>query len=65
MRLTIAHAAAVLPLRQFGKLRLPLVALMIGSMSPDYAYFLPGDLDRVDTHSFAGLFYFCWPVSLA
>ena len=38
---------------------------MIGSMSPDYAYFLPGDLDRVETHSFAGLFYFCWPVSIA
>jgi Domain of unknown function (DUF4184) len=62
---TISHAAAVLPLRQFGRLRLPLVALMIGSMSPDYAYFLPGDLDRVETHSLAGLFYFCWPVSLA
>ena len=38
---------------------------MIGSMSPDFAYFLPGELDRVDTHSIAGLFWFCWPVSLA
>jgi hypothetical protein len=62
---TISHAAAALPLRSLGKLRLPLSALMIGSMSPDYAYFLPGDLDRVETHSLAGLFYFCWPVSIA
>jgi uncharacterized protein DUF4184 len=58
---TISHAAAVLPLQ---KTRLPLAALMIGSMSPDFAYFLPGDPDRIFTHSFAGLFWFCWPVSL-
>jgi hypothetical protein len=59
---TISHAAAVLPLR---KLRLPLAALMIGSMSPDFAYFVPGDPVRVQTHSIAGVFWFCWPVSLA
>jgi hypothetical protein len=62
---TISHAAAVIPLRSFGRLRLPLAALMIGSMSPDFAYFLPGEFERVETHSFAGLFWFCWPVSLA
>jgi hypothetical protein len=39
--------------------------MMIGSMSPDFAYFLPGELDRVETHSIAGIFLFCWPVSLA
>jgi hypothetical protein len=61
---TISHAAAAIPLRRFGKFRLPLAALMIGSMSPDFAYFLPGDLDRTDTHSIAGLFWFCWPVCL-
>jgi hypothetical protein len=62
---TISHAAAAIPLRNLGKFRLPLSALMIGSMSPDFAYFLPGELDRVETHSLAGLFYFCWPVSIA
>ena len=64
MPFTISHAAAVLPLRGFGKFRLPLAALMIGSMSPDFAYFLPGDLERVDTHSIAGVFWFSWPVSI-
>jgi hypothetical protein len=63
---TISHAAAVLPLRRLTKGALPLAALMIGSMSPDFAYFVPGDAtDRVETHSFAGLFWFCWPVSIA
>ncbi len=62
MPFTISHAAAVLPLQ---KSRLPLAALMIGSMSPDFAYFVPGDPDRMFTHSIPGLFWFCWPVSLA
>jgi hypothetical protein len=59
---TISHAAAVLPLQ---KTRLPLAALMIGSMSPDFAFFLPGEPLREDTHSIAGIFWFCWPVSIA
>jgi hypothetical protein len=63
---TISHAAAVLPLRKLGKARLPLAALMIGSMSPDFSYFfMPGDIERLATHSIAGLFWFCLPVSLA
>ena len=62
MPFTISHAAAVLPLQ---KTRLPLAALMIGSMSPDFAYFLPGEPLRELTHSIAGIFWFCWPVSFA
>lgn len=65
MPFTISHAAAVLPLHRWRKARLPLAALMIGSMSPDFAYFLPGNPDRMFTHSIAGIFWFCWPVSLA
>lgn len=62
---TISHAAAVLPFRKLSNVHLPLAAMMIGSMSPDFAYFLPGEFDRVDTHSIAGVFWFCWPMSLA
>jgi len=60
MPFTISHAAAVLPLTRTG---LPLAALMIGSMSPDFAYFVedgPGLL----SHSIPGLFKFCWPLGL-
>ena len=65
MPFTISHAAAALPLHKLTRTQLPLAALMIGSMSPDFAYFLPGDPDRLVTHNIAGLFWFCWPASLA
>lgn len=64
MPFTVSHAAAVLPLRRLGKGRLPLAALMVGSMSPDYSYFLPGDLALIPTHTFSGLFWFCLPAGL-
>jgi hypothetical protein len=65
MPFTVSHAAAVLPLRGLGKGRLPLAALMFGSMSPDFSYFLPGDLAVLPTHTFTGLFWFCLPAGLA
>ena len=61
MPFTVSHAAAVLP---FKNSRLPLAALMIGSMSPDFAYFLPGGLSRVSSHSLEGIFLFCLPAGL-
>jgi hypothetical protein len=62
---TISHAAAVLPLQRITRSRVPLAALMIGSMAPDFAYFLPVSVARTSTHDFDGLFLFCWPVGLA
>lgn len=62
MPFTISHAAAVLPLR---KTRLPLAAMMVGSLAPDFAYFLPFGLERVSTHDLQGILLFCWPVGLA
>jgi len=64
MPFTISHAAAVLPLHARGKTRLPLAALMIGSMSPDFLYFLPWDTGLM-VHNFPALFWFCWPAGLA
>ena len=66
MPFTVSHAAAALPIHSLARRRLPLAALMIGSMSPDLAYFLPGQpLSRMETHNIPGLFWFCWPVSFA
>jgi hypothetical protein len=62
---TISHAAAVLPLERYTRNRLPLAALMIGSMAPDFSYFMPVALARSSTHDLDGLFFFCWPVGLA
>jgi membrane-bound metal-dependent hydrolase YbcI (DUF457 family) len=61
---TVSHAAAVLPLQSFGKHKLPLTALMIGSMAPDFGYFFSHEASRALTHSFLGLFIFALPVGL-
>jgi hypothetical protein len=63
MPFTLSHAAAVLPLYGLSKSRLPLSALVIGSMAPDFAYFTPLDFGLA-SHSIAGLFWFCWPAGL-
>ncbi len=62
MPFTVSHAAAVLPLHRHT--RLPLTALMVGSMAPDFGYIFSYEASRQLTHSFAGLFIFCLPVGL-
>ncbi|QHJ06197.1 DUF4184 family protein [Hymenobacter busanensis] len=64
MPFTFCHPAAVLPLRQLLP-RLPLSALVVGSMSPDFIYFLRLVPDGDIGHTLAGLFTFCLPTSLA
>ncbi|HWR15026.1 MAG TPA: DUF4184 family protein [Terriglobales bacterium] len=62
MPFTISHAAAVLPLP---RKRLPLSALVVGSMAPDFPYFvLLSDVSRIG-HTIPGLFIFCIPVGMA
>jgi membrane-bound metal-dependent hydrolase YbcI (DUF457 family) len=63
MPFTVSHAAAVLPLHRYT--RLPLTALMVGSMAPDFGYFFSHDAPRQFTHSFTGLFIFSLPAGLA
>src|SRR3982751_3185959 len=46
MPFTVSHAAAVLPLQRFGSHKLPLTALMIGSMAPDFGYFFSREESR-------------------
>lgn len=65
MPFTISHAAAVLPLQRFGRYTLPLSALMVGSMAPDFGYFFSREISRQLTHSFIGLFTFALPGGLA
>jgi hypothetical protein len=62
MPFTLSHAAAVLPLRNT---RLPLAALMVGSMTPDFGYFLSIRLTRTSMHDLDGLFLVSWPVGFA
>ncbi len=65
MAFTISHAAAVLPFsRLLARWRL-LSATVIGSMIPDFGWFMPWRPTRFETHSVVGLLTFCLPVGLA
>ena len=64
MPFTVSHAAAVLPLHRFSNHKLPLTALMVGSMAPDFGYIFSYEASRALTHSFVGLFIFALPVGL-
>jgi hypothetical protein len=61
---TVSHAAAVLPLHRWTRHKLPLTALMIGSMAPDFGYFFSHQASRSLTHSLPGLFTFSLPMGL-
>ncbi|HET9862966.1 MAG TPA: DUF4184 family protein [Steroidobacteraceae bacterium] len=64
MPFTVSHAAAVLPLHRWSRRALPLSALMVGSMSPDFGYVFSYEASRALTHSVPGLVIFCWPAGM-
>jgi hypothetical protein len=61
MPMTAAHPLAVLPLR---RLKLDWTCLVIGSMAPDFEYFLRADLSSTLSHTLRGLFIFDIPITL-
>jgi len=67
MPFTLAHPAAVLPLRRMPLLRT--VPLIVGAMAPDVPYFLPWRLAKhiatPVTHTFLGTFTLDLPIGLA
>ena len=65
MPFTGSHIAAVLPIGQLTRYRLPLSALAIGSMSPDFGYFINLGLPGRLSHTVEGVFTQCVPVALA
>lgn len=64
MPFTLAHPAAVVPLARLLGRRVVVSALVIGSLTPDFAYVVPR-LTRGQSHNLPGLFWFCLPVGLA
>lgn len=61
MPFTLSHPAAVIPLAKTG---LNLSALVIGSMSPDFIYFISLVPHGEATHTLAGIFLYCLPAGL-
>ncbi len=61
MPFTLSHPAAAVPLARFG---LPLSALVVGSMAPDFPYFLHWSTAKQYAHTLTGIFAFCLPAGL-
>ncbi len=65
MPFTPAHVVAAVPLApHLGRSGI-VSALAIGAMTPDLAYFMALGIPRWESHSIAGLLWFCLPVGLA
>lgn len=64
MPLTIAHPAMIVPIFKRMKTYSVFSALVIGSMSPDFTYFLFLPIERGQTHNILGIFWFCLPLGL-
>src|ERR1700761_6470084 len=64
MPFTISHAAVVPPFSRFLARWSLLSAVVIGTMVPDFAIFLPWRMYRLEPHSGMALFTFCLPVGL-
>jgi hypothetical protein len=64
MPATFAHPAAILPLRRFTGGWLDFAALVIGSMAPDFGYYVHRFDLATSAHSFAGSALICLPLGL-
>ncbi|HEX6878729.1 MAG TPA: DUF4184 family protein [Terriglobales bacterium] len=61
MPFTISHAAAAVP---FQRTRLVLSAIIVGSMAPDFEYFIHGRMTSRWSHTLPGVFEFSLPAAL-
>ncbi|WP_334191078.1 DUF4184 family protein [Noviherbaspirillum sp.] len=64
MPFTLSHPAAIVPIKRYWK-GADLSALVIGSMAPDFVYFLRIGISGPVSHSLSGIVSFCVPASLA
>ena len=64
MPFTGAHPAIVLPFLRLNPKYISATGLVIGSISPDFEYFLKMDVSSRYSHSISGIFYFDIPVTI-
>lgn len=64
MPFTGSHPAAVLPLKRWCSQTPYFAALVIGSMSPDFGYFSPIDINMRYSHTFEGALIMDIPISM-
>jgi len=64
MPFTFSHPAIVLPLNRLSKNRISLTALIIGSLTPDFEYFIRMRVLSIYSHTWSGMFWFDLPLGL-
>ncbi|KAF2514204.1 DUF4184 family protein [Flavobacterium foetidum] len=64
MPFTFSHPAIILPLRFLPKSWFSLTALIIGSLTPDFEYFLRMTVKSNYSHTLYGIFWFDLPLAL-
>jgi hypothetical protein len=64
MPFTFAHPAIVLPFGRLSKRWISLTGLVVGSMTPDFEYFIRMRVSSVYSHTLPGLFWFDIPIGL-
>ena len=64
MPFTFAHPAIIFPLRKYAGKYVSFTALIIGSMLPDFEYFIRMHLSSEHSHTLAGVFYFDLPLGI-
>lgn len=65
MPFTFSHPAIVLPLARIKGRFISVSALVVGSMTPDFEYFIKMKLSGRFSHTLPGAFIFCLPVGFA
>src|SRR5689334_14638663 len=64
MPFTFSHPAVVFPFNKLGKRWTSLTGLVMGSLVPDFEYFIRMEFKKVYTHSWKGLFLYDLLLSL-
>src|SRR5690606_111807 len=64
MPFTFSHPAAVLPLTFLPRRWFSVTGLVLGSMAPDFEYFIRLKVQSYYSHTWIGLFWFCLPLTL-
>lgn len=64
MPFTLSHPAIILPLAKASPKWVSVTGLIIGSLTPDFGYFIMIPIENLMSHSLPGLFYFDLSIAL-
>ncbi|MEN2414974.1 DUF4184 family protein [Flavobacterium mesophilum] len=65
MPFTFSHPAIILPFKYFPKSWFSMTGLVIGSLTPDFEYFMRMKVQSIYSHTLLGVFWFDLPLAIA